>query len=153
MPRTFSVADYRNSVYRGNVARIWTRNHDTTIIKDRSFLSLSLSKLILPPLSHLRPVMFLFMVHDSKLPPGSILFRSAVLIVPRYEDALLFMVVTCSDRTRYALSFSFFPRPPLFFLFSRNEMSILCKKLLKRIIIVHPLWIRRNRNTASLTIS
>lgn len=58
------------------------------------------------------------MVHDSKLPPGSILLRSTALIVPRYEGALLFMVVhaRCSDRhTSVSLSRSFFA--PLYLLF------------------------------------
>lgn len=125
MSRTFSVADYsvtETAFIGGNIARIWTRNHDT-VIKDRSF-PVAPSKLILPLLSHLRPVIFLFMVHDSKLPPGSILFRSAVLIVPRYENALLFMVVTRSDRTRHAFSFSFFSHLPLFILFSYDTRHL-----------------------------
>lgn len=75
--------------------------------------------------------MFLFMVHDSKLPPGSILFRSAVLIVPRYEDALLFMVVTRSDRARERAPslLALVLRPPFCsFYYPRNEMSVPCQK-------------------------
>lgn len=153
MPRTFSVADYRNSVYRGNIARIWTRNHDTTIIKDRSFLSLSLSKLILSPLSHLRPVMFLFMVHDSKLPPGSILFRTRYLSYPvtRTHCFLWWLHVPIAHGMP-SLFHSFFVRLCSFY--SHETRCLYCVKnaLLKHIIVVYSLWIRENRNMASLIV-
>lgn len=136
MPRTFKRCRLQKQrVYRGNIARIYTQNHDT-ITKDRSFLSLRRSPPPPPLFSHLRPVMFLFMVHDSKLPPGSILFRSAVLIVPRYEDALLFMVVTRSDRARErapSFSRSRSSSPPLFLLLSTKRDVCTVSKIARRL--------------------
>jgi len=64
---TFSVAAYGNSVYR-QIRRVSRREITGAVIKARSFLSLP-PKLNLP-FSHLRPVMCLFMVHDSEAALG-----------------------------------------------------------------------------------
>lgn len=123
MPRTFSDTSYIQTAFIDERCDAYLDAKS----RHRSFWSQRQNSSV-PPLAHLHPVMFLFMVHDSKLPPGSILLRGMVLIVPRYEGALLFMVVhaRCSDRDSLSLSL---PLRLSFILFVSAKQNILRRKI------------------------